>query len=322
MTEVFNTLDGQRELHKFYMRELAAPEQCRQAPADPRELAGVFAAEQAWDRHEQARVPPEMLPARAADFSGWYHDLKKTHHRNDRRFFDFLAEDASLEQLAFYISLEEQVDGRFDDIIALAQLGLNGDAKLALAENFWDEMGRGVLDDMHTVMFGKSSQYLRGLLKRSRLAPERDIPVEAYKNGNILLMYALRRRHALRLLGALTILEHSAPFRFERTVRGLRRVGAPSHVVDYHAVHIIVDAKHGDDLFHRVLLPLVREFPDTAADIALGAAIRYHIAADYYRSIETLIARQVPKTRNAHGQGRRAAAPPAGRPDPTSSVIL
>ena len=306
MSEIFNTLNGQRTLHRFYMRELAAPERSRDAQTDLQELGSVFALEETWNRYEQGRVPPEMLPGRAADFGDWYHDLKKLHQLNDRRFFDFLAEDATLEQIAFYICLEEQVDGRFDDIIALAQLGLNGDAKLALAENFWDEMGRGVRDDMHTVMFEESSHYLRGVLERSHLAPEHDIPVEAYKNGNILLMYALRRRHALRLLGALTILEHSAPFRFERTVSGLRRVGAPSQVVHYHVVHISIDRKHGDDLFHRVLLPLVRKFPDTVADIALGAAIRYQIAADYYRSIETLIAQRAPKTRNASERGIHA----------------
>jgi len=52
-----------------------------------------------------------------------------------QRFFTWLAEESTLEELSFYIAMEEQVDGRFDDVIALAQLGMTGDMKLALAEN-------------------------------------------------------------------------------------------------------------------------------------------------------------------------------------------
>ena len=36
---------------------------------------------------------------------------------------------------------------------------MDGDMKLALAENFWDEMGLGELDEMHTRTFMRAAPY-------------------------------------------------------------------------------------------------------------------------------------------------------------------
>lgn len=45
------------------------------------------------------------------------------------------------------------LDARFDDLIALAQIGFSDEPKLELARNYWDEMGNGNLEDMHTRLF-------------------------------------------------------------------------------------------------------------------------------------------------------------------------
>jgi hypothetical protein len=217
--------------------------------------------------------------------------LHRRHRQDVAGFFEHLSERASPDEVAFYIGLEEQVDGRFDDVIALAQIGMSGDMKLALAENYWDEMGLGKLEDMHTVMFERSTSYARAILARRGIDVARAIPPAALKNGNLLLMYALRRQYAPRLLGALTILEHTAPYRFARTVRALRRLGAPESAIAYHDLHVTVDANHGKQLIERVLMPMVQRGPEVLREICVGCLIRYRIAVDYYRSIENASAR-------------------------------
>jgi hypothetical protein len=286
-----NTLDTQRTLNRFYLRELGAAEMFTQTPRLD-EYTTIHAIESGWNAYEEARLAPDIddLPRTPEAFRAWYMRLHRRHRLDVAGFFEHLSETASAAEIALYIGLEEQVDGRFDDVIALAQLGLSGDMKLALAENFWDEMGLGKLEDMHTVMFERSTAYARALLARNGIDVGRAIPPEALKNGNLLLMYALRRQHGPRLLGALTILEHTAPYRFARTVRALRRVGAPETAIAYHELHVTVDANHGKQLIERVLTPMVQRGPEVLREICIGCLIRYRVAVDYYRAITRMFA--------------------------------
>jgi len=286
-----NSLEAQVALNRFYLRELGAPEQFGYFPLRE-EYGPVRAMEDEWNGFEEGRLPVlDKLPTRGEDFIDWYANLHRQHREDVSGFFEYLANDATPETLAFYIGLEEQVDGRFDDVIALAQLGMTGDMKLSLAENYWDEMGLGKVEEMHTAMFSKSTSYTQSILSRRGIDVAAAITPEALKNGNLLLMYALRRQYTPRLLGALTILEHTAPYRFSRTVLGLRRIGAPEEVVRYHELHVTVDDNHGKQLLERVLAPLVRNGADILREVCIGCLIRYRIAVDYYRSIEAAVGR-------------------------------
>jgi hypothetical protein len=207
--------------------------------------------------------------------------------------------------------MEEQVDGRFDDVIALAQLGMSGRMKLVLAENFWDEMGHGHLEHMHTRLFAESADPMRRHLEGLDVAAL--VPAQALANGNLLLMLALDRRHAARLLGALAILEHTAPYRFSRTVRGLRRLGMPEKVVQYHELHVEVDAHHGKQLFEQVLQPLAARSPEALREICIGCLMRFNIALDYYASLSrTMEQLRVSASRAADSRDSAAPALPAG----------
>ncbi len=277
------SLSVQTELNAFYLRELAEPSAYKNAPFHD-EYARVQVLEDEWNAYEDSRVDKTSLPRNAAEFLKWYNRLHSAHRREVAPFFEWLAEGSTLQELSFYIAMEEQVDGRFDDVIALAQLGMSGDMKLALAENYWDEMGVGTLSEMHTLLFRQSAEKLRELMgPQGSIAPA---PAEALKNGNLLLMYALRRQYHPRLLGALAILEHTAPYRFSRTVKAMRRLGMPDDVIYYHEMHVKIDANHGKQLLNRVLMPLAESSPEAIAEMCVGCLIRYNVAVDYYQSIE------------------------------------
>ncbi|SMF08069.1 Iron-containing redox enzyme [Trinickia caryophylli] len=285
-----NTLAGQMELNSFYLRELAPPSAPETVPL-AEDYARILGLETAWSDYEASRVVLGELPSNADEFEEWYVALRNTHRKEVAPFFDFLAEEASLPQLSLFVALEAQVDGRFDDIIALSQLGMDGDMKLALAENFWDEMGLGELDEMHTRTFMRAAPYFKAQL--GELDLEVDMPVAAMKNGNLLLMYALRRQHVGRLLGALTLLEQTVPYRFTRMLKGMQRHDVPKEFRYYHELHVPVDANHGKQLVARVLLPLARKNPRLIRDLCEGCLIRYQIEKEYYAGARELMNRKL-----------------------------
>lgn len=285
-----NTLAGQMKLNAFYLRELAPPSAPETVPL-AEDYARIHALETQWSDYEAARIERGAFPTDAEQFEEWYVALRHKHRQEVSPFFDFLAEEASLPQLSLFVALEAQVDGRFDDIIALSQLGMDGDMKLALAENFWDEMGLGELDEMHTRTFMRAAPYFKSQL--GDLDLEVDMPVAALKNGNLLLMYALRRQHVARLLGALTLLEQTVPYRFTRMLKGMQRHNVPKEFRYYHELHVPVDANHGKQLVARVLLPLARKNPHVIRDLCEGCLIRYQIEKEYYAGAREVMDRRL-----------------------------
>ena len=284
--KIVNSLLTQTQLNTFYLRELGEPQNYLTAPKSD-EYYDIHLIEDAWNDFEQSLIDTTTFPQNYSEFINWYNELHSRHTKEVSSFFNWLANEATLEELGFYIAMEEQVDGRFDDVIALAQLGLTGDMKLALAENYWDEMGLGKEAEMHTILFNKSAKKLSALLDNGVLTPKP--PAEALKNGNLLLMYSLRRQYHPRLLGALAILEHTAPYRFSKTVKAMQRLNLSEDIIYYHEMHIKIDANHGKQLLQRVLLPLVKHNPEIIKEICIGCLTRYNIAIDYYKSIRITI---------------------------------
>ncbi|MGN6314972.1 iron-containing redox enzyme family protein [Trinickia sp.] len=285
-----NTLAGQMALNAFYLRELAPPSAPETVPLTD-DYVRIHDLETQWSDYERSRIELGDLPVNADQFEEWYVALRNTHRKEVAPFFDFLAEEASLSQLSLFVALEAQVDGRFDDIIALSQLGMDGDMKLALAENFWDEMGLGELDEMHTRTFMRAAPYFQGQLGDLDLTV--DMPVAALKNGNLLLMYALRRQHVGRLLGALTLLEQTVPYRFTKMLKGMNRHDVPKEFRYYHELHVPVDANHGKQLVARVLLPLARKSPSIIRHLCEGCLVRYQIEKEYYAGARDVMDRRL-----------------------------
>jgi hypothetical protein len=246
------------------------------------------ALEAAWMHDEMKTIDLADLPKTPADFQPWYRARFRDQVAAAESFFDHLAHAASLEELSIYICYEEQVDGRFDDVIALAQLGLQPQAKVALAFNYWEEMGEGRVDQMHTLLFGESATYFRTVLERTSCRRWVQPTAEALANGNLLMFLALRRQYGARLLGALTLLEHTAPRRFSKAVQGMRRLKVPESFIYYHEMHVKVDAKHGDDLLNAVVLPLRHERPDLVPEVSIGVQLRLQVANRYYAMLESV----------------------------------
>lgn len=278
-----------RELHRFYIRFFTPPEQILSLPNwdTPDAIARI---ESAWNRYEETRVHAghPALPTTPDQFRDWFFATADEHEYHD--LCDYLRHEATLLDVALFMLAEEKVDGRFDDIIALAQLGTSGVTKMTIARNFWDEMGDGDYGLVHTSMFNHSAGWMR-----AHGTADHDVDLgilefaEVYGNACELLMYGLRRQWSLRSLASIGLLERTAPARFSATVDACRRLGVPADVVRYQQVHAHVDEEHGREWFDGVLDPIVRKNPDVIPEVALGVLIRGNVSAEFYRKVQDVL---------------------------------
>ncbi|RKH09628.1 iron-containing redox enzyme family protein [Corallococcus sp. CA053C] len=212
-------------------------------------------------------------PEDADGFIAWFEDLKETGPGQQDPLFPWLAKQASLEQMRWFLTQEVAGEAGFDDLVALTQLQLPTQAKLELARNYWDEMGRGREDAMHGPMLAEMATKLG--LKPT----DEDTVWEAHALANLLCAFAFNRRYTYQAVGALGIVEETAPGRTACVNEGLKRLGFDMRVRRYYAVHSTLDVKHSETWNREVLRPLVAANPACARPLAEGALLRLSAGA-------------------------------------------
>jgi hypothetical protein len=259
-----------RRLAHWNHRRLAAGLPADDWPERLREEHEMRLIEGAWIEARRAEVAPALagLPTDPDGFIAWFEGLKANGPGQGDPLFDWLAVDADLEAMRWFLTQEAAGEAGFDDLVALAQLKLPPQAKLELARNYWDEMGRGSEGGMHGPMLERTVEGLS-------LAPTIDGTVwQSLALANTLTGFATTRRYAFHAVGALGVVELTAPTRVARIAAGLKRLGCEPRVRKYFDLHAVLDLKHSEDWNREALRPLVAEDPRRARALAEGALIR------------------------------------------------
>jgi hypothetical protein len=229
------------------------------------------------DVHEEAAA----APADPRQFVAWFEGLEKTGPGQHDPLFDWLANDASMDQMRWYLTQEAAGEAGFDDLTALTQVKLPNRIKLELARNYWDEMGRGTAKGMHGPM-------LQRLVDALELRPQIETTVaESLALANAMTAMATRRDFAWHALGALGVIELTAPARSAAVASGLRRLGVSGKDRLYFELHATLDVRHSEAWNAEAIAPAVAEDPRRAAAIAEGALMRLTCGArcfDRYRA--------------------------------------
>jgi len=237
---------------------------------DLAEEARLKLLEGAFVERERAAVAPLLadLPSGTNAFVAWYETLKDHGPGQNDPLFPWLAERATRDQMRWFLEQEAAGEAGFDDLVALTQVKLPRRAKLELARNYWDEMGRGNEKGMHGPMLDR----LVGALE---LAPSRQTTVwQSLALGNLMTALACTRRYAFQSVGALGAIEMTAPDRSLFVARGLKRLGVPAAERHYFELHAVLDRKHSAAWNREALHSLVEAEPATARPLAEGALMR------------------------------------------------
>lgn len=214
------------------------------------------------------RARAAQAPSDVEGFTHWFEDLGKTGPGQGDLLFGWLATEASAEQMNWFLTQEAAGEAGFDDLVAMAQVKMPTEAKLELARNYWDEMGRGNEKGMHGPM-------LESAVRTLQLRPTIDGTVwQSLALANTLTALSTTRRYAWHAVGALGVVELTAPGRVAMVAQGLKRLGHPPVVRKYFDLHAVLDVRHAEDWIANCLRPLVAERPGVARYLAEGALIR------------------------------------------------
>ena len=218
-------------------------------------------------RDEVAAMLPDCCTDAEA-FIDWFAALVLAGPGQQHPLFDWLADSATLPQMRWFLSQEAAGEVGFEDLLAYTQVRLPAQAKLECARNYWDEMGRGTRGKMH----GQMLEYtVRGL----GLEPSLDTTIwESLALSNTMLGLAMNRRYAYHALGALGVIELTAPQRVARVSAGMHRLGLDHRLRAYFDLHAALDITHAKAWIQEVIRPLIVADPSCAAFIAEGALMR------------------------------------------------
>jgi len=270
-------------------RSLAASHARRLNPQlDSGDFEATLAREMAVRRMEREFIEAERaavsqavraVPHQPADFMAWFESLKVTGPGQDDPLFVWLAHSANHRQMCWFLAQELAGEAGFDDLVALTQVKLPNRPKLELARNYWDEMGQGHEGGMHGPMLGQLAEALT--LDRSSETVWQSLAL-----GNLMVALATTRHYAYQSIGALGVIELTAPGRAELVNEGLKRLGIGGAARRYYALHATLDVRHSITWNREVIEPLLTSDPRITPCLAEGALMRLRAGArcfDRYR---------------------------------------
>jgi hypothetical protein len=217
---------------------------------------------------ERVRAHTARVPVDPDGFVVWFEGLKDTGPGQNDPLFPWLAESASMAAMKWFLTQEVAGEAGFEDLTALTQVRFSTRPKLELARNYWDEMGRGNPKGMHGPL-------LERLAVSLGLQPRVETTVwESLALANIMAGLAANRRYAYHSIGALGVIELTAPGRAKAVAAGLKRLKVPTGDRHYFDLHSILDVKHSLAWNAEAIHPLVAATPKVAPGIAEGALMR------------------------------------------------
>ncbi|MFN3667855.1 MAG: iron-containing redox enzyme family protein [Brevundimonas sp.] len=292
--EIMDVRGFHQRLSVWNARRLAPSVPSENWIAEAREDAEMVLLEGAFVERARAEVAPWLsdLPTDVDGFIGWFENLKGSGPGEDDPLFPWLAEEATLEQMRWFLLQEVAGEAGFEDLVAYAQVKMPTRPKLELARNYWDEMGRGNEGGMHGPMLDKLAQ----ALDLHPTIAETVWPSLAL--GNTLVAFSTTRRYAYHALGALGAVELTAPWRAAHVAAGLKRLGVGPER-KYFALHATLDVEHSRTWNEEVFKPLVAERPECVRSLAEGAVMRLLAGARCYEAYRTHLWGEQPVLRSA-----------------------
>jgi hypothetical protein len=238
--------------------------------------------------YEDQRIPSTIwqeMPKEYDAYKQWLLEKVGLHPSYRHPLYEkHLRERADIEGLRTFIIQESTIDARFDDFLAMVQIGTEEGIKLEIASNYWDEMGQGIKAKMHTAMF---TRILRKLDIEANV--NESLTMEALACGNLSLMLSLRRQYFYKAIGYFAVTEYLAPQRFRNVITAWERNRLDSGDAEYYEAHVMIDKAHADNWFTNVIRPAIDRDPEAVVDITRGAFYRLNTSQRYLDRLMTAL---------------------------------
>ena len=302
-------------LAAIYEREFSlVPLAQTQSDAQPvlRDMVSIL--EDAMLANELKAIAETQVTGYPTDGVGYVRWLKRLISRHPAAWHPFYQQHmrrrATVADVKFWLAQETNLDPRFDDILALLQIGASGTAKMEISRNYDDEMGNGKPEEVHTTLFQKA---LDALSVSAEYIAQTVLP-EARVSGNVSAAMAVSRRHHYRAIGYFGVTEYFAPARFKHVLKAWERLGLPDDGAVYHRLHVTIDTVHGNAWLNNVIAPAIEQDPALGREIAIGALIRLNSSGRYLDQMLAFLQSRP----QADGQpaAQRPVAPASKPPEP------
>jgi len=262
-----------RRLASSHRQRLSPRRTAGDFDAELEQEASIRRLERRFVEAERAATKAEArgVPTDPAGFADWFASLNATGAGQNDALLPWLAEHAQSEQLSWFLE-ESSHEIHFADLVALTQVNMPSGPKLELVRNLWDETARH-----HT------SQEYRSIPSGFVRPPKPAIETIAWESlalGNLMVALATARHYAFQSLGALAVIELTAPAQTSFVRAGLERVFLrDARAEQYLSSRANFDALHATAWLQQVLQPLVASDATLATVIAEGALLRLNAQA-------------------------------------------
>lgn len=203
------------------------------------------------------------------------------HPVSNHKLFEFLRQDASLEEIKTFILSDSVLNLEFFDYLALSIIGVTDLVRAEIISNLWDEAGQGCIQKFHTTKF---SQVLSSLgLQYNRKHIIQNMSWEGLAGINLFSYLSLYPFNKTKLFGFLAATEMLDPPHYHQLIQGLLRVNKNNKInMDYYVEHESIDIEHANGWLNNVILPILLMQPDKIQDFWLGFYLRLDSAQRYY----------------------------------------
>lgn len=224
----------------------------------------------------------ETSPLEANNFVDWLYLYIRQHQASKHPFYsEYIRSKASYSDLKYYYIQESTIDSATDDFLALMQIGVKGRPKLGIAKNYWDEMGCGNSDDIHSTIFtdvGKGIGLDNNLMTKN-------ISLEALICGNLQNLLCFERMYFYHGIGYFAAVEYLSPIRFEHVLEAWKRNDLNQDAIRYYELHYHIDQHHSEEWKADVLVPLIEKDDSVRRAIFEGVEMRLNTSIDYLDSL-------------------------------------
>lgn len=203
------------------------------------------------------------------------------HPVNQHAIYHYLEQDASLDDIKYFISIESILNLEFFDYLALSVVGVSSRARNEIMRNLWDESGRGSVKHHHTNQFLSVLNSLGIEYNRQQVTEK--MTWEALAGINLFSYLSRYPAQKMKYFGLLAATELLDPPHYSRLLRGLRRHQAKQKIdLTYYLEHESLDVAHGSSWLSKVILPELAAKPALIEDFWIGFYLRLDSVQRYY----------------------------------------